>query len=99
MVPLSRQVWRPRQVDPHHPGPLLPSSPPSAGRRGRGLSEEEARTELSSSPLSPGGRGGGWEREGWESEGSPRRGAYNGWVRQSDKVELGLQHRSIKGRD
>src|SRR5436305_286515 len=29
-----RQVWPPRQVVPHHPGPLLPA-PPSAGRRGR----------------------------------------------------------------
>ncbi len=29
------QRCRPRQVGPHHPGPLLPASPPSAGRRGR----------------------------------------------------------------
>src|SRR5215203_4572627 len=47
---------------PHHPGPLLPASPTSAGRRGRGLSEE------SSSPSLPdGGREAG--REGLGSEG------------------------------
>src|SRR3954462_10053694 len=24
----DRQIWRPRSVVPHHPGPLLPASPP-----------------------------------------------------------------------
>src|SRR5215475_13790369 len=32
---LLRQLWRPRSAGPHHPGPLLPASPPPAGRRGR----------------------------------------------------------------
>jgi hypothetical protein len=53
-------------LGPHHPGPLLPSPPPSlTGRRGR------QADSLSSSPLSP-GEGGGWGRErgGWGSEGS-----------------------------
>jgi hypothetical protein len=51
---------------PHHPGPLLPASPPPSGRRGRGLSEE-------SSPAPPLSRRAGGEagREGvGGSEGS-----------------------------
>src|SRR5215203_2001954 len=55
----------PGRQSPHHPGPLLPASLPPTGRRGRTAPREDP----SSSPLSPGGRGGGWERGGWGSEG------------------------------
>ena len=50
---------------PHHPGPLLPASPPSAGRRGRTASPSLVFFFgfASSFPFSPGGRG-GWERRG-----------------------------------
>src|SRR6185312_13537881 len=65
--------------DPHHPGPLLPASPPPAGRRGSGLSKSKDKNSLGCSPLSPGRWGGGWERGGWGSEGPPRRGAL--WCR------------------
>src|SRR6185312_15411845 len=58
------------EEDPHHPGPLLPASPPPAGRRGSGLSRTKQR-QSSSSPLSPGRWGRGWERGGWGSEGRP----------------------------
>ena len=50
---LSSRGLKSVPVDPHHPGPLLPTSPPSSGRRGRGLSEERGSTP----PLSR--RGGG----------------------------------------
>ena len=43
-------------LGPHHPGPLLPASPPSAGRRG---SSQRSGPEK---PLSPGRWEGGWER-------------------------------------
>src|SRR3954470_19583594 len=56
-------LWRPRIVGPHPPGPLLPA----AERRGRNT------IKGGSLALSlPSGRGGGREREGWESEGLPR---------------------------
>jgi len=67
--PLESGAWQHR-LSPHLPGPPLPASLPAAGRGGR--TAEEAGP---SSPLSPGGREGGWEREGWESEGPRRQGS------------------------
>jgi hypothetical protein len=60
-------------LSPHHPDPLLPASPPSR-REKREESLGKSVEASSENPLSPGGRGGGWERGGWGSEGSPRRG-------------------------
>src|SRR5215208_6628179 len=41
----------PRRRNPHHPGPLLPASPPSAGRRARPPGEEGERQVLPSSAM------------------------------------------------
>src|SRR6185312_453350 len=48
-------------ASPHHPGPLLPASPPPAGRRGRTAKSSLAFVGLPA-PLSPGRWGGGRER-------------------------------------
>src|SRR6059058_8904 len=64
---------RSRSVGPHHPGPLLPASPPPPPVRPGEEGEIQSKMGFLS-PLSPVRWGGGWEREGWESEGPPRRG-------------------------
>src|SRR3954463_13364806 len=61
------QICRPRSVGPHHPGPLLPASPPS--RR-----EQREKEKNVLKPLSPGGFGEGGGERGLGSEGQPRRG-------------------------
>src|SRR3954452_16236299 len=55
---------------PSSPQPSSPILPPAlTGEEG------EIRSKMGSGALSlPSGRGGGWGREGWESEGQPRRG-------------------------
>src|SRR3954464_11059992 len=47
------QIWRPRSVGPHHPNPLLPSSLPPGGEKGK---KPVKRGALEPSPP---GRGGG----------------------------------------
>jgi hypothetical protein len=49
---------RSRSVGPHHPDPLLPASPPSAGRRGRRLAESSLEPPLSRSVGGEAGREG-----------------------------------------
>ncbi len=81
---------------PHHPGPLLPSPPPSlTGRRGSGLlgladSLGSSAEDLPESPLSP-GEGGGWGRErgGWGSEGLAGLLAGGVWAVAPIAVDLG----------
>src|SRR5947209_10194378 len=69
--------------------PALFSQPPPRppGEEGE-VSLKKKKKQSGLSPLSPGGRGGGWEREGWESEGSPRRG---GGSRAASADSVGLR--------
>src|SRR5215210_5705660 len=53
----------PLRGGPHHPGPLLPASPPSAGRRGRTATSPESLPSVrEEGGLHGDGRGWGWIR-------------------------------------
>ncbi len=55
---------------PHHPNPLLQPPPRPPGEEGVvGFEKEDSSLLGLPAPLSPGRRGGGWERGGWGSEG------------------------------
>src|SRR5947209_13697556 len=64
---------RPRPSSPRPSSPSLPPGPPGEeGGVSRRRKKQQSDAFLALSL--PAARGGGWEREGWESEGPPRRG-------------------------